>query len=75
MPPEYVPLELTSFEPWTPVDSLAIGKLIEFGSSFDLDVELTEILLTYQGAGAMLGFDGQALFFEDLFRSQPFDPA
>ncbi|MEN8692826.1 MAG: penicillin acylase family protein [Desulfobacterales bacterium] len=75
LPPEYAPLELTSFQPWTAVDSLVIGKLIEFGSSFDLDVELTEILLTYQGVGAKLNFDGTALFFEDLFRSQPFDPA
>ena len=75
LPPEYALLKLTSFEPWAPVDSLTIGKLIEFGASFDLDVELTEILLTYQGAGAELGFNGTALFFEDLFRSQPFDLA
>ncbi len=75
LPPEYGPLELTSFEPWTAIDSLAIAKLIEFGSSFDLDVELTQVLIAYQSAGAALGFDGTALFFEDLFRSQPFDPA
>lgn len=75
LPPEYEILELTLFQPWSAVDSLVIGKLIEFSGSFDLDIEFTEILLTYQGAGEVLGFDGTSLFSEDLFRSQPFDPA
>ena len=75
LPPEYGILELTQADPWTPLDSVAIGKLIAFGLSFDLDIGNTEALLTYQGVGAALGFDGEALFFEDLFRTQPFDPA
>lgn len=76
LPPEYEALELSQFEPWTPLDSLAIAKLIAFGLSFDLDdIGRTEILLAYQQAGAQLGFDGRKLFFEDLFRSAPFDPA
>lgn len=75
LPPEYGLLELTGFEPWTPTDSVAIAKLVAFGLSFDLDVELTVNLLTYQQAGQALGFDGVALFFEDLFRSAPFDDA
>jgi penicillin amidase len=76
LPPEYYEiLELTLFQPWTAVDSLVIGKLIEFRGSFDLDIEFTEILLTYQAAGDQLGFDGTKLFSEDLFRSKPFDPA
>lgn len=75
LPVEHTALEITTFEPWTPVDSVVIGKLIAFGLSFDLDIELTQILLAYQTAGEALGFDGAALFFEDLFRSAPFDPA
>ena len=75
LPPEYSVLGLTTFEPWTPVDSLVIAKLIAFGLSFDLDVDATVTLGTYQATGQALGFDGTALYFEDLFRSAPFDPA
>ena len=75
LPPEYGPLELTQFEPWTVIDSLAVAKLIAFGLSFDLDVDPTVALLSYQKAGSLLGFDGTKLFFEDLDRSAPFDPA
>lgn len=75
LPPEYGLLELSTFEPWTAVDSLVIGKLFALSNLFGLDLELTEALLSYQEAGEVLGFDGSALFFEDLFRSAPFDPA
>ena len=75
LPPEYGALEITQGEPWTPLDSVVIGKLIAFGLSFDLDISNTEAFLSYQFAGGALGFDGSALFFEDLFRTQPFDPA
>ncbi len=75
LPPEYFVLETTQVHPWTPLDSVAIGKLIAFGLSFDLDIGTTEALISYQVAGGVLGFDGSALFFEDLFRTQPFDPA
>lgn len=75
LPPEYAGLEITHFEPWTALDSIAVAKLLAFGLSFELDVDNTVALLTYQGAGQALGFNGQTLFFEDLFRSQPFDPA
>lgn len=75
LPPEYGPLEITTFEPWTPLDTIAVAKLLAFGLSFELDVDNTIALLTYQGAGQQLGFNGQTLFFEDLFRSQPFNPA
>ena len=74
LPPEYGPLELTSAEPWTPVDSLAIGKLLAFQLSFDSsDVDNTIDLLTYQGTGDVVGFDGTALFFEDVNRVEPAD--
>jgi penicillin amidase len=74
LPPEYAALEISHFEPWTPVDSLAVAKLITLQRAFDLsDIDSTITLMTYQQAGQALGFDGQALFFEDLFRAAPFD--
>jgi penicillin amidase len=75
LPPEYLALELTQFEPWTVIDSLAVSKLIAFGLSFDLDIDPTVALVSYQRAGSLLGFNGTKLFFEDLDRSAPFDPA
>ncbi|HZD02405.1 MAG TPA: penicillin acylase family protein [Actinomycetes bacterium] len=75
LPPEYAALHLTRFAPWTPVDSLVVGKLIAFGLSFDLDIGLTEQLAAYQAAGARAGFDGSKLFSEDLMRSEPFTAA
>ncbi|HXJ58159.1 MAG TPA: penicillin acylase family protein [Verrucomicrobiae bacterium] len=73
--PEYGALELTHFESWTPLDSVIVAKLITFQRSFELDIESTITLLSYQQAGQAVGFDGAALYFEDLFRSAPFDPA
>src|SRR5574341_1130398 len=75
LPPEYAALHLTRFSPWTAVDSLAVGKLIAFGLSFDLDLGLTQQLAAYQAAGAAGGFDGSKLLFEDLERSEPFTAA
>ncbi|MBK1689000.1 penicillin acylase family protein [Rubrivivax gelatinosus] len=74
LPAEYARLRLTQFSPWTPVDSLAIGKLMSFQLSFDFDTELTSAWLSYRQA---LGDDrvAQALFFGDVFRTAPFDPA
>jgi penicillin G amidase len=76
LPPEYALLELTgaSVPRWEPADSAVIGKAIAFQLSFDLDdIDRTIALATYQAVGALAGFDGQALFFEDLFRSAPLD--
>lgn len=75
LPAEYTDLEITSVPPWEPLDSLTVAKLLAFGLSFDVDVGFTNTLSAYQEAGAGGGFDGEALFFEDMFRSQPFDPA
>jgi penicillin G amidase len=75
LPGEYGALEITQFERWTPLDTIAVAKLLAFGLSFDLDTEFTIALLTYQQAGQVLGVNGAALFFEDLFRSEPFDHA
>ena len=75
LPPEYGALELTRFDPWTSLDSIAVVKLLAFGLSFDLDIDNTIALLTYRAAGQALGVNGTTLFFEDLYRSAPFDPA
>jgi penicillin G amidase len=78
LPPEYTALELTraSIHPWSPVDSLVIGKGLAFSLSFDLsDIDLTVALGAFTAAGAAAGFDPVALFFEDVYRAAPFDPA
>lgn len=78
LPPEYAALRLTkaSVPAWTPVDSVVIAKGLSFGLSFSLDdIDLTEALLTFQSVGGLFGFDGRAFFFNDLFRTAPFDPA
>ena len=72
LPIEYGALKLTQFAPWSPVDSLSIGKLIAFSLSFDLDINRTLAVQTYS---AVLGPQrGAALFFQDLWRSAPFEP-
>ncbi len=74
LPPEYSALEITKFEPWTALDSLAFANLFLLGQFFDdSDAGRTQAFLTYQGTGAAAGFDGTNLFFEDLARFEPFD--
>ncbi|HSK80262.1 MAG TPA: penicillin acylase family protein [Thermoanaerobaculia bacterium] len=78
LPPEYGVLELSQdgIRPWDPVDSLVIGKGLAFNLSFDLgDIDLTTALFAFQTAGTLAGFEGEALFYQDLYRSAPFDPA
>jgi len=75
LPPEYAALELTKTQvpAWTALDSETVSKLIAFGLSFDLgDIANTQKLIAYQTAGAAQGFDGAALFREDVMRSEPF---
>ena len=74
LPPEYSALELTQVRQWQVTDSINVGKLIAFGLSFDLeDISNSQRLGAFQ---SVLGAQaGAALFFEDLFRSQPFNPA
>jgi penicillin amidase len=73
LPSEYTALELTTIPEWTPLDSMAISKLLAFGLSFDLDdIARTQKLVAYQTAGAAGGFNGAALFSEDVMRSEPF---
>ena len=74
LPPEYTVLEITKVDPWTPLDSILIGKGLS--ASFSLgfgDIDSTIKLGTYAGYGEAIGFNGQALFFEDTHRSAPPD--
>jgi penicillin amidase len=73
LPAQYAAVRITRFAPWTPVDSIVLLKAIAFNLSFDLDLELTVAADAYARAGAEAGFDGAALFRDDLFRSAPFD--
>jgi penicillin G amidase len=80
LPAEYGALALTHFEPWSALDSVVIGKALAFQLSFDLDVDPTLNYLAYQKTlTARYGPSGSqladALFFLDVFRSAPFDPA
>jgi penicillin amidase len=71
LPPEYGALELTTFEPWTALDSMAVTKLLAFGLSFDLgDIANTQRLIAYQTALGPIA--GTLLFREDVMRSEPF---
>ena len=73
LPREYAALGLTSFQPWTPVDTLTVGKAISFELSFDLDIAPTLQLDAYVAAlGPQRGY---ALFTQDVMRSQPFSNA
>lgn len=74
LPVEYAGLELTSIPRWTPLDSLAVAKLIAFQLSNDLqEIDWTVAIGTFQQVGAAAGFDGTALFLEDLYRAGPPD--
>ena len=75
LPIEYGLLELTTVRPWDPIDSLVIGKAIAASLSLDIDIGPTLQLQAFIEAGAAGGFDGQALFFEDVRRAAPMDPA
>ncbi|KAF0250427.1 MAG: penicillin amidase [bacterium] len=76
LPPQYQKLKITQKRMWTEADTLLVGKGLALNLSFDID-DLTNTLALqkYQAAGTKQGFDGTALFFDDLFRTAPFDPS
>ena len=41
LPDQYAALQLARFQPWTVLDSLAVGKALSFELSFDLDIDPT----------------------------------
>jgi penicillin amidase len=73
LPPEYGALDLTQADPWTPIDSICVGKGLAFQLSFDLDISATIQLGAYQASGKAAGYDGTALFFGDVVRTAPPD--
>ncbi|HSX61475.1 MAG TPA: penicillin acylase family protein [Tahibacter sp.] len=73
LPPEYGALEISQVDPWSPVDSIVIGKALAFQLSFDLDIQSTLELGAYQQAGRAGNFDGTALYFGDTHRLAPPD--
>jgi len=75
LPPEYGALKLTSVAPWTPVDTIVIGKLVAFQLSFDLDADTTAELQAYVAGGPAVGIDGRKLYIEDLVAHAPFSSA
>jgi penicillin amidase len=52
-----------------------IGKAIAASLSLDIDAGPTADLARFIEAGSTHGFDGEALFFEDVRRAAPMDPA
>lgn len=74
LPGEYQVLKLTKARKWTDADSLNVIKGFAMTVSFTTqDMNFSIIAQNYKTAGTMQNFDGTALFFEDLFRSQPFE--
>jgi penicillin amidase len=72
LPPEYGALHVAKVADWTPVDSIAVGKLISFSNGFALDIDRTVALQTYI---AVFGpARGSALYSQDLWRSAAFEP-
>jgi penicillin amidase len=73
LPPEYAGLNITSIAPWTPIDSIAFGKLQAFELSFDFDDGPTDDLANIQaGLGAATG---KTAYLQDLFRIEPAENA
>ena len=73
LPPEYGALLLTHAEPWSPVDSITVGKGLAFQLSFDLDIDNTIDYSAYSQAAAAAQIDVDALFFGDTHRFAPPD--
>src|SRR5256884_1527264 len=72
LPPEYGALRLPQVAPWTPVDSIVIGKLLAFSLAFELDITRTVALQSYM---AVFGpARGVTLYSQDLWRSAGFEP-
>ena len=75
LPTEYAFLEITEFDPWTFLDSLAAANAVVFDLNFSVqDIVNTINLQTFIAVGTEVGFDGTALY-SDLFRSASFSKA
>src|SRR6185369_4673686 len=65
LPPEYGGLHITHAQPWSPVDSVTVGKGLAFQLSFDLDIQNTIDFGAYSQAAAAAQVDPLKLFFVD----------
>jgi len=73
LPPEYGGLHITHAQPWSPVDSVTVGKGLAFQLSFDLDIQNTIDFGAYSQAAAAAQVDPLKLFFVDTHRFAPPD--
>jgi penicillin amidase len=71
LPKEYATLNLDQARAWSPIDSIAIMKGIVLHLSLRLDINRTEKLQHYIKTGQAEGFDGEALFFQDVHPIRP----
>ncbi len=75
-PQEYGLLELDTVRPWLPSDSILMLKGLSALTWIELgDIKRTVDLAQFTARGAAGGFDGSALFFEDVYRVAPVVPA
>jgi penicillin amidase len=76
LPPEYAALMLTKADPWTPIDSITIGKGLAYQLSFDgSKAQNTIDFAAYAAAAKAANVDATALYFGDTHRFAPPDSA
>ena len=74
LPPEYGALSLSHAEPWSPIDTISVGKGLAYQLSFDSSkVSNTINFAAYQKAAAAAKVDPVALYFGDTHRFAPPD--
>jgi len=75
-PQEYALLEIDTIRPWLPTDPILLLKGIPALFWTELgDIKRTVDLAEFNARGTVGGFDGSALFFEDVYRVAPVLPA
>jgi len=75
LPSEYTELEITSVPSWEALDTLTLAKAGDAAFSIAYERWNTPVLEAYEAAGEQAGFDGRALFFQDVVRVGPMVPA
>ncbi len=74
LPPEYGALSLSKAEPWSPIDTICVGKGLAYQLSFDSSkIQNTINFAAYQKAAAAAKVDPVALYFGDTHRFAPPD--
>ncbi len=75
LPAEYTELEISTVLPWEGLDTLILAKEMSAWDNADYEGDNTKLLESYEAAGDQAGFDGRALFFQDVMRVAPMVPA